>query len=144
MPKSLRSASGQRRIMQAIRSTDTKPELFVRSLLYRLGYRFRTHARTLPGTPDIVFTARKKAIFVHGCFWHAHDDPNCPDNHRPQSNADYWNPKLDRNVQRDHVNIKSLGDMGWEVLTLWACQLSDVTALTDQVTAFLGDRRLKP
>ena len=84
--------------MRAIRSKDMKPELAVRSLVHRLGYRFRLHRRELPGKPDLVFSSRQKVIFVHGCFWHAH---GCKCAHVPKSNVDYWKPKLERNQVRD-------------------------------------------
>jgi DNA mismatch endonuclease (patch repair protein) len=138
MPKNNRSAAGQRRIMQAIRSKDTKPELRVRRLLHRLGYRFRVHLKDLPGKPDIVFTARRKVIFVHGCFWHGHDDPACPDSRRPQSNTGYWNPKLDQNMARDRANLKALENTGWNVLVLWACQIANDAQLEDHLVTFLG------
>jgi DNA mismatch endonuclease (patch repair protein) len=139
MPKNNRSAAGQRRIMQAIRSKDTKPELRVRRLLHALGYRFRVHLKELPGKPDIAFTRRRKVIFVHGCFWHGHQAEGCPDGSRPRSNTGYWNPKLDRNAERDRSNAEALIAAGWEVLTVWACETLDDEALRGRLTGFLGD-----
>ncbi len=130
--------------MQAIKSKNTKPELLVRSSLHRLGYRFRIHFHGLPGKPDIAFTARRKAIFIHGCFWHAHDDPNCPDSRRPSSNTDYWGPKLQRNMERDRAHLAALHSIEWDVLVLWACQINDLAALDKQLITFLGSLRHQP
>lgn len=124
--------------MQAIRSKDTKPELRVRHLLHRLGYRFRVHLKDLPGKPDIAFTRRRKVIFVHGCFWHGHQAEGCPDGSRPRSNTGYWNPKLDRNAERDRANTATLETAGWDVLTVWACETRDEDALSGRLIAFLG------
>src|SRR5579885_1709787 len=87
--------------MAAIRSINTRPEICVRKMLFRLGYRYRLHARDLPGKPDIVFRRRRKVIFVNGCFWHQHPNSACADARRPKSNVSYWEPKLDRITQRD-------------------------------------------
>lgn len=125
--------------MQAIRSKDTKPELRVRRLLHALGYRYRVHFKDLTGKPDIAFTRRRKVIFVHGCFWHGHQAEGCPDGSRPRSNTGYWNPKLDRNAQRDHENIAALEAAGWQVLTVWACETLNEAALRGRVVAFLGE-----
>jgi DNA mismatch endonuclease (patch repair protein) len=105
--------------MRRIRSKDTTPELMVRQLLYRLGYRYRLHYTKLPGKPDIVFPGRHKAIFVHGCFWHAHQ---CRTAHQPRTNLGYWSPKLVRNVERDARNQAALLSLGWEILVIWECQ----------------------
>jgi DNA mismatch endonuclease, patch repair protein len=107
--------------MSAIRSAGMKPEMIVRSLVHRLGYRFRLHAPELPGKPDLVFRPRKKVIFVHGCFWHQHTRRSCKDGRPPKSNSDYWNPKLARNVERDAENIRKLRAAGWKVLVVWEC-----------------------
>ena len=125
------------RIMSRVKGKNTKPELRVRRLTHGLGYRYRLHARELPGTPDIVFRKRKKAIFVHGCFWHAHDVDICRRGARPTSKQDFWNPKLDANVARDEKNEKALHAMGYEVLVVWECQLKDETALTGIIRRFL-------
>src|ERR1700738_465508 len=102
--------------MSRIRSRDTKPELVVRSLVHKLGYRFRLHRKDLPGKPDLVFASRHKVIFVHGCFWHAHD---CRVAHTPRSNATYWGPKLERNQARDKKNLAALTALGWNPLVIW-------------------------
>ena len=97
------SVSKERRseIMSRIRAKDTKPEMAVRRLVHGMGYRYRLHRRDLPGTPDLVFSPRRKVVFVHGCFWHQHDDPNCRKATLPGSNKEYWHPKLKRNAERD-------------------------------------------
>ena len=94
------------KVMRSVKSENTKPEVIVRQMLHALGYRFRLHRRDLPGKPDIVLPRHRKIIFVHGCFWHQH--PNCKDAERPQSNTNYWNRKLDRNVQRDQEHMSAL------------------------------------
>ncbi|MCX7170887.1 MAG: very short patch repair endonuclease [Proteobacteria bacterium] len=108
-------------LMSKIRSTDTGPERQVRSLLHKMGYRFRLHRGGLPGTPDIVFPSRMKAIFVNGCFWHAHK--LCKKATLPKSNVHYWIPKLEANANRDTKNIAALKALGWRVLVLWECEL---------------------
>jgi DNA mismatch endonuclease, patch repair protein len=105
--------------MSAIRSKDMRPELAVRQLVHSLGYRYRLHRRTLPGTPDLVFPVRRKIIFVHGCFWHGHI---CKLGHVPRSNLNYWGPKLERNRARDEKSLKGLRADGWEVLVIWECE----------------------
>jgi len=122
--------------MQRIRSKNTKPETRVRQLLFGLGYRYRLHVRSLPGCPDIVFANRKKAIFVHGCFWHQHSD--CRDAHLPKSRLLYWIPKLKRNVERDVAHRESLKDLKWLVLTVWACEIADEQRLLAKLQKFLA------
>jgi DNA mismatch endonuclease (patch repair protein) len=109
--------------MTAIKAKNTKPELIVRSLVHKLGYRFRLHAKDLPGKPDVVFRSRKKVIFVHGCFWHLHPDPNCADSRKPKSNTGYWNAKLERNVARDAAHLDALKALGWRPMVLWECEI---------------------
>lgn len=104
--------------MRRIKAQDTKPELVVGRLLYAAGYRYRLHAKDLPGKPDLVFRGRQKAIFVHGCFWHQHDKEACLNGRKPKTNTGYWYSKLDRNVQRDSKNQASLRDAGWSVMTI--------------------------
>lgn len=125
-------------VMAAVRGSNTKPELRVRRLLHGLGYRFRLHAADLPGKPDIVFLARRKVIFVHGCFWHGHD---CARGARtPKTNRDYWVAKIARNRQRDARILSALDALGWRVLTVWECALNH-PELDTQLTAFLGPTR---
>lgn len=124
--------------MAAIRSKDMKPEMIVRSLVHRMGYRYRLHRKGLAGKPDLVFGRRKKVIFVHGCYWHQHSDPDCKISRLPKSNLDYWLPKLQRNVERDKQNIASLAESGWDVLTVWECETKNASALQERIARFLG------
>ncbi|WP_457965846.1 very short patch repair endonuclease [Arthrobacter sp. D1-29] len=128
--------------MSRIRGKNTKPELLVRRLLHAKGYRYRLHGRAgndrLPGNPDLVFAGRRKVIFVNGCFWHFHD---CRVGlHAPKANADFWETKRTRTKTRDADQRRRLRDSGWEVLTLWECELKDGSALETQLVAFLGAR----
>jgi len=123
--------------MAAIRSSGMKPEMLVRSLTHRMGYRFRLHRNDLPGKPDLVFGPRRKVIFVHGCFWHQHADPECKFARRPKSNLGYWGPMLQRNIDRDAANETKLAEDGWNVLTIWECETKDTGALADRIRTFL-------
>lgn len=114
-----------------------KPELIVRSLVHRLGYRFRLHAQELPGKPDIVRRPQRQAIFVHGCFWHQHRKTQCLDGRLPKSNTAYWHPKLSRNVQRDEASVAALKKTGWRVLVIWECETKDIGALEQRLRRFL-------
>ena len=120
--------------MQAIRNKDTKPEIVVRQCLHAMGYRYRLHRKNLPGRPDIAFIGRRKAIFVHGCFWHRH---GCPKGRLPKSRLDYWQPKLEQNVERDRTKIEQLESMGWKSLVLWQCELADIGALAVRLQEFV-------
>lgn len=127
------------RNMRRIRSTDMKPEWAVRRLLHSKGYRYRLHRYDLPGRPDIVFSRRRKIIFVHGCFWHQHDVSKCKLAHRPKSNTDYWFPKLARNRARDAYHLVALRDKGWDVFVLWECELKASPAIVwRRLRTFLG------
>lgn len=126
--------------MQRIKSKGMKPELLVRRLVHSLGYRYRLHRADLPGKPDLVFAGRRKIIFVHGCFWHQHPDPECRVAHRPRSNLEYWEPKLARNMVRDANVQREMAEMGWDVLTLWECELKNAAPLTERLITFLGPR----
>lgn len=106
--------------MSHIRSTNSKPEEIVRKYLFSKGFRYRKNVRSLPGCPDIVLPKYHTVIFVNGCFWHKHD---CRRFAWPSSNAEYWIPKINRNVERDEQNHKKLIDMGWKVLIIWECEL---------------------
>ena len=111
-------------IMSSVRNKNTKPEIYVRSMLHNNGLRFRLHRKDLPGSPDIVLPKFKTAIFVNGCFWHGHD---CPKGRRPASNQDFWNEKLDQNLRRDEVNYMALGGLGWRVIIIWECEVVNAT-----------------
>src|SRR5688572_25565430 len=107
--------------MRAIRSKDTKPEITVRQLVHGMGFRFRLHSADLPGNPDLVFSSRRKLIFVHGCFWHSH---GCGRSHVPKSNLEYWQAKLERNRKRDVTYRRLLKSNGWELLVVWECDVT--------------------
>lgn len=127
-------------IMSRIRSKDTGPELAVRTLVHRMGYRFRIHRRDLPGSPDLVFPSRRKVIFVHGCFWHRHR--KCVLSRIPKSRVDFWTAKLNANAERDIANIQTLGRADWKVLVVWECQIGEFD-LGKRITTFLGPRGAK-
>jgi DNA mismatch endonuclease (patch repair protein) len=122
--------------MRAVKSENTKPEMLVRRLVHSLGYRFRLHRKGLPGSPDLVFPRKRKAIFVHGCFWHGHD---CKRGARePRSNKAYWRSKIAGNRERDRIAIQSLGAQGWESLVVWECETKDVTSMQHMIEEFLA------
>ncbi len=124
--------------MQAVQSEHTGPEKRVRRLLHAMGYRFRLHRKDLPGRPDIVLPGRRKAIFVHGCFWHAH---GCRKGRPPKSRLDYWLPKLEENVERDRIKQEQLESLGWETLVVWQCETKDLDPLAARLQAFVDDSR---
>ncbi|MEL6467874.1 MAG: DNA mismatch endonuclease Vsr [Pseudomonadota bacterium] len=124
--------------MSLVRARDTKPEMRVRRLTHALGYRYRLHRRDLPGKPDLVFGPRRKVIFVHGCFWHRHPDPDCKLARLPKSRQDFWLPKLEGNRERDERNNAMLTEMGWDVLEVWECETADADALAKKIKGFLG------
>lgn len=135
MPEHL-SKVARSRTMAAVKSRDTKPELIVRRLAHSLGYRFRLHRRDLPGTPDLVFSAVRKIVDVHGCFWHSHA---CQRRRKPPvHNAIYWSQKLARNAARDRANRRRLRRLGWRVLIVWECQTRDIGRLTERLIDFLS------
>ncbi len=122
--------------MARIRSKNTGPEMRVRKLAYRLGYRFRLHFKNLPGKPDLVFVGRRKVIFVHGCFWHQH--AGCVDCSRPNSRRDYWLPKLEATKKRDSDSLLKLQNAGWQSLVIWDCETQDEQRLATMIMEFLG------
>lgn len=127
--------------MAAIRGKNTTPELRVRRLLHRLGYRYLLHAKKLPGTPDLVFPSRKKIVFVHGCYWHCH---HCKYGRTiPKTNAEFWANKRARNVARDAEQQKRLRQFGWETLVVWECQTRNSSSfdLEGRLISFLDKRR---
>ncbi|MCC9194505.1 very short patch repair endonuclease [Arthrobacter sp. zg-Y916] len=128
------------RNMSRIRSKNTKPELLIRRLLHRAGYRFRLHGATrggsLPGKPDLVFAGRRKVIFVNGCFWHTH---SCPaGTHAPATNPEFWAAKRARTLARDAAALQALNDAGWEALVVWECEMRNASVLESQLLVFLG------
>lgn len=132
------TAAERSRVMRAVRSGDTTPELVVRRLVHAMGYRFRLHSPALSGKPDLVLPRHGKVIFVHGCFWHRH---RCPAGQStPASRVDYWQAKFARNVARDKSNLRKLRRLGWSVLVVWECQTSARRrdALTQRLARFLS------
>ncbi|TPM61113.1 DNA mismatch endonuclease Vsr [Mesorhizobium sp. B2-2-4] len=120
-------------MMSRVRNRDTEPERFVRSCLFRAGLRFRLHDKTLPGCPDVVLKRSKTAIFVHGCFWHGH---SCKRGTRPVSNAEFWNAKIDRNIERDKIASLALRELGWHVEVIWNCdRVAQTEALIPKIRA---------
>lgn len=125
--------------MARVRARDTKPEMIVRRLLTERGLRYRLHRRDLPGTPDVAFMGRRKAIFVHGCFWHGHD---CARGARtPKTNADYWLTKIATNRARDARNATALTAMGWSVATVWECETRELGPLRERLWRFVTTTR---
>jgi DNA mismatch endonuclease (patch repair protein) len=120
--------------MSLVRSRDTKPEMLVRRLTHRLGYRYRLHRRDLPGVPDLVFPSRKRVIFVNGCFWHGH---NCRFGRMPKSRVTYWEQKIASNRQRDQLNLRRLRGMKWKCLVLWECELKKLDVIASRIVSFL-------
>lgn len=122
-------------LMSRVKSKHTNPELVVRRLVFGMGYRYRLHSKKLPGHPDLVFPGRKKAIFVNGCFWHGH--PGCRYGRLPKSRVEYWQAKIERNQERDRENIALLEAGGWQVLTVWQCELKNIETLANRLNEFI-------
>ncbi len=136
-PKDGLTAEARSAIMRAVKSRDTTPEIKVRKIAHAAGYRFRLNGDSLPGKPDIVFWGRKKAVFVHGCFWHGH---KCKRGDRmPASNVDYWTKKIARNLVRDAAVREELERVGWRSLIIWECQIKDREAVLQALRGFLDD-----
>jgi DNA mismatch endonuclease (patch repair protein) len=122
--------------MRAVKPQDTAPEIAVRKMARQFRHRPRLNDATLPGSPDLVFPALKKAIFVHGCFWHGH---SCMRGHRvPKTNRDYWINKVSRNRRRDRLATHALRQLGWECLVIWECTTRDTTKLSARLRGFLA------
>lgn len=123
--------------MSAVKSKNTRPEMFVRSTLHRNGYRFSLHRPNLPGKPDIVLPKYRTVIFINGCFWHSHK--NCKKAGLPKSNVDFWNHKIQSNVERDKKNYSALSELGWRVLVIWtcSCQKKEAPQLLSKIKEFL-------
>ncbi len=127
--------------MSLIRSKNTKPEMRVRKLVHAMGYRYRLHGKDLPGKPDMVFKSRRKVIFVHGCFWHRHPDPNCKLARLPKSRKEFWGPKLSGNRERDERANQALQQAGWDVLVVWECESANLEQLENTLRAFLEGKK---
>jgi DNA mismatch endonuclease, patch repair protein len=123
--------------MGRIKSKNTKPELAVRRLVHSMGFRYRLHDGRLAGRPDLVFSRKRKVIFVHGCFWHRH--ASCRLARMPKSRLEFWRPKLDANVERDHSVQRQLAMEGWSTLTIWECEVTDRSRLSERVYQFLSN-----
>ena len=122
-------------VMARVKNRNTTPEKLVRRLLHQMGYRFRLHRKDLPGSPDIVLPRHKTAIFVHGCFWHGHE--SCRRGARPTGNRQFWNAKIDRNIERDTLATCLLEEAGWTSLSVWQCEIKDTMALQNRLLAYL-------
>lgn len=122
------------KIMAAVKTSDTGPELLIRKSLHRLGFRYALHRRDLPGKPDLVFPSRKKIIFVHGCLWHGH---SCSKGKPPKSRISYWLPKIDTNRRRDSKAVRKLRRSGWSVMTVWQCETRDIEKIVGKIARFL-------
>lgn len=123
------------RQMSLVKAKNTRPEMAVRRLVFAMGYRYRLHDARLPGTPDLVFAGRGKVLFVHGCFWHRHE--NCALARLPKSRLDFWLPKLEGNRARDRVNQRILRKSGWRVFVVWECELRNLVKLSRKIRRFL-------
>jgi DNA mismatch endonuclease (patch repair protein) len=130
-------AASRSRIMSLVKGKDTVPEMAVRRLVHSMGYRYLLHDKRLPGRPDLVFPSRRKVIFVHGCFWHQHE--NCRRATMPSTHTEFWVEKLGRNVCRDREVEHSLIAAGWRVLVLWECEIKQVGAIRDAIEAFMSE-----
>lgn len=127
--------------MSQIQGKDTRPELAVRSLLHRMGYRFRLHRKDLPGKPDIVLPRFRSVVFVHGCYWHRHK--GCKYAYVPKTRRSFWKSKFKENVNRDSRTRKQLHGLGWKVLVLWECEIRDIANLQEHLDSFLSKKEIK-
>ena len=121
--------------MSRVGGKNTRPEMIVRRLVHAMGYRYRLHQAQLPGSPDLVFPGRRSVIFVHGCFWHRHD--NCKLARMPKSRLEFWEPKLSANKVRDSRKVAELEAASWRVLVLWECELTSAAELRIKLVRFL-------
>lgn len=122
--------------MSVVKSKNSGPEIIIRKLLHRLGYRFRLHRIDLPGRPDLTFPSRRKVVEIRGCFWHLHE--GCRNATLPRTRYDCWKNKLDGNAARDSRNVAALQEMGWKVLVVWECELNDIASVEAKIRDFLG------
>lgn len=135
-PRKWRDPLSRSQMMARVRSADTVPEMTARAAVFRLGHRFRKNVSDLPGKPDMANKSRRWAIFVHGCFWHGHE--NCRIASKPKTNGSYWSPKLQRNKDRDAKNLAQLGKMGFRVLVVWECESKEDSKLVEKIKAFFS------
>lgn len=126
--------------MARISGANTKPEILVRDIVNAKGFRVDMHVRNLPGNPDIVLKRHKKAIFVHGCFWHGHK--GCKRSKRPTTNTAFWNKKINGNIKRDRKNLRDLKKLGWKALVIWQCRIKNLRYLEKRIFKFLETRRI--
>ena len=119
------------RNMSAIKSKNTKPEIKVRKVLHSMGYRFRLHSKDLLGSPDIVLPKYKTVIFVHGCFWHRHQ--NCKYASTPKTRQEFWNKKFNENINRDKINQENLSSKGWKIIIIWECEIRNKKINLEQI-----------
>ncbi len=129
----------RKKAMSSVRQQNTKPEIIVRSILHRLGFRFRKNVSSLKGKPDVVLPKYKTIIFVHGCFWHQH--LGCKKSRRPATNSEFWNAKLDKNMKRDEQTETELKKQGWNVLTVWDCEIKDKDSLIQKLKTSLRESK---
>lgn len=122
--------------MSAVSGGDTKPELIVRRLVHGMGFRYRLHVAGLPGKPDMVLARHRKVIFIHGCFWHGHE--GCKRAARPASNVEFWNAKIDKNLERDRRSLAELKRLGWKILVVWECETKNIANLSEILSNFLN------
>jgi DNA mismatch endonuclease (patch repair protein) len=130
------SPEKRRWLMGRVKNRNTDPERIVRSMLHRMGLRFRLHGKKLPGSPDIVLARHRAVVFVHGCFWHGHE--GCPRATRPTTNVEFWNKKIDKNIGRDRQARAMLERSGWQVLTVWQCMTKDPDGLRSLLERFFA------
>ncbi|WP_283805806.1 very short patch repair endonuclease [Bradyrhizobium sp. YR681] len=136
-PKKLDGVTPSRSaLMGRIRGSNTKPEIAVRSMAHKLGFRFRLNRRSLPGSPDLVFPRLQKIVFVHGCFWHRH--PGCSRTTNPKTRESFWRAKFERNVERDKQILEQLHSTGWDCLVIWECETFDRSSLRKKLKQFLS------
>lgn len=126
------------KIMSRVSGKNTKIEMEIRHIIYKMGYRYRLHVRNLPGCPDIVMPKHKKVIFVNGCFWHGH--LGCGRSKRPSTNTVFWNRKIESNISRDKIITKKLKEAGWDVLVIWQCQIRDKELVEKTLRSFIEQK----
>lgn len=127
-------------IMKSVHCKNTKPEILVRKFLFANGFRYRNNVKTLPGSPDIVLPKYKTIIFINGCFWHGH---NCRAGRLPNSNIDYWHPKILSNIERDKNKIEQLKNSGWHVIVIWQCELKNKEKCSNRLNSLIAEIKFR-